>query len=102
MQEQGHYNRKERRRLAKKLGLINKNETREERNTRISRSIEAGKQIHQQFLMQNENNLRNQEVEREAEYFKKLVERVGADEAEKILANNRKAEEKKLLKKNRK
>jgi len=100
--EQGHYNRKERKKLAKKLGLVNKNETFQERNDRVFRSIEAGKQLQQQFLMQTENNLRNQEVEREALYLRRLIERVGEEEAEKIMANNRKAEEKrqeKLFKK---
>jgi hypothetical protein len=97
-----HYNRKERKNLAKQLGLKTANETREQRSERTSRAREAGNQIHQQFLMQNENTLRNQQVEKDAEVLRSLTEKHGAEEAARILANNKKIEEKrreKLLKK---
>ncbi len=103
---QGHYNRKERKNLAKQLGLKKKNESFKERQERISRANEAGKQIHQQFLMQTENNIRNQQVERDAKALRSLAETVGETEAERILAGNKMAEEKRrqklLKKKNRK
>lgn len=84
-----NYSRRERRELAKKLGLTDPNETLGKRNERVTRSIEAGKQIHQQFQMQVENGLRNQASEREAEALASLTASHGEEEANRILANNR-------------
>jgi len=97
-----NYSRSERRALARQFGLTTTNEPQAKRAERISRSIEAGKQIHQQFQMQVENNIRNQETEKEAQVLKSLTESLGAEEAARIIANNRMLEEKrraKLLKK---
>jgi hypothetical protein len=96
-----HYNRKERKNLAKQLGLA-KDETSAQREERVSRSIMAGRQISQQFQMQVENAIRNQMTEKEAQMLKSLTETHGEAEAERIIANNRMVEEKrqaKLLKK---
>jgi len=93
-----HYNRKERKNLAKRLGLKNNNETTSQRQERIERSRIAGNQIHQQFLMQVENDQRNQLVEKEAQVLKSLTESVGAEEAARIIASNKAAEEKRRLK----
>ena len=89
-----HYNRKERKNLAKKLGLTNNNESREQRQERVSRSITAGNQIHQQFLMQTENNVRNQEAEKEAQVLKSLTEAFGPEKAAIMVENNKKLEDK--------
>lgn len=97
-----HYNRRERRNLAKKLGLQTKNETTAQRADRIERSRIAGEQIQQQFQMQVENNLRNQQVEKDAQVLKNLTESVGAEEAARIMANNKKAIEKRQEKLQRK
>jgi hypothetical protein len=98
-----HYNRKERKNLAKQLGLKNKNESDKQRQERVSRSIIAGDQIHQQFLMQVENDLRNQRVEEDAKILKSLTESFGEAEAKRIMASNtvaaEKRKQKKLLKK---
>lgn len=97
-----HYNRKERKNLAKQLGLKNNNETIKQREDRIERSRIAGEQIHQQFQMQVQNDIRNQRAEKDAEVLKSLAEKHGQAEAERILANNKMLEDKrreKLLKK---
>ena len=97
-----HYNRKERKTLAKQLGLKPKNETAQQRAERTARSREAGNQIQQQFLMQTENNIRNQQVEKDAEVLRSMTEKYGAEEAARIMANNKAIENKrreKLLKK---
>lgn len=97
-----HYNRKERKNLAKKLGLVKSDETSKQRQDRIERSKIAGNQIHQQFLMQVENDQRNQLVEKDAQVLMSLTESLGAEEAARIMANNKAVEEKrrqKLLKK---
>lgn len=78
-----HYNRKERRRLAKQLGLLKKSESWQEKRERIARSIEAGKQIHQQFLMETENSIRNQMAEREARAMQREADGENSAEAEK-------------------
>lgn len=52
------YNRRERRNLAKQLGLINTNESTKQRSERVFRSIQAGRQIEQQFQMIVENDQR--------------------------------------------
>lgn len=97
-----HYNRKERKNLAKQLGLKPNDESAKQRAERTTRSREAGNQIHQQFLMQTENNIRNQQVEKDAQVLKSLTEKYGAEEAARIMANNKAIEDKrreKLLKK---
>lgn len=96
-----HYNRKERKKLAKQFGLT-KNETTAQKRERVSRSIVAGKQIHQQFLMQTENSIRNQMVEKEAACIRSLTETVGAEAAERMIANNKEVEAKRQAKLNRK
>lgn len=53
-----HYNRRERRNLAKALGLRTKNESTRQRQERISRAIAAGNQISQQFQAMVENEQR--------------------------------------------
>ena len=97
-----HYNRKERKNLAKQFGLKPKNETEKQRSERVERSMIAGNQINQQFLMQTENDVRNQLAEKEAKALKSLTESHGADTAARILANNKMLEDKrreKLFKK---
>ena len=89
-----HYNRKERKNLARQFGLKPKNETAEQRASRIERSRIAGDQIHQQFLMQTENSIRNQQSEKEAQVLKSLTEAFGAEEAAKRVANNKALEDK--------
>lgn len=89
-----NYSRRERRELAKRLGLTNPNESLAKRNERVTRSIEAGKQIHQQFQMQVANSLRNQASEIEAKALASLTESHGEAEAVRILANNRAVEQK--------
>ncbi len=93
-----HYSRKERRNLAKQLGLSKKNETRSETNDRIFRSSQAGIQINQQFQMQTENEIRNKLSEKEVSVFNSLINSVGENEANRILENNRMIEEKRRLK----
>ena len=89
-----HYNRKERKNLARQFGLKPKNETAEQRRARVERSAIAGKQIHQQFLMATENSIRNQMAEKDAQVLKSLTESLGAEEAEKRVANNKALEDK--------
>jgi hypothetical protein len=97
-----HYNRKERKKLAKQFGLKTKNETQKQKQERVARSMIAGNQIHQQFLMQTENDVRNQLAEKEAQSLKSLTESLGAETAARIVANNKMLEDKrreKLFKK---
>lgn len=96
-----HYNRKERKRLAKQFGLT-KNETPEQKRERVSRSIVAGKQIHQQFLMETENSIRNQLAEKEAQVLKSMIESFGEEKAKAMFAANKLAEEKRREKQNKK
>ena len=89
-----HYNRKERKKLAKQFGLKSNNETAEQRQERVHRSMIAGNQIHQQFLMQTENNIRNQEAEKEAKVLQSLIEAFGPEIAAEMVENNKKLEDK--------
>ena len=97
-----HYNRKERRQLAKQLGLKKKYESPQEKSERISRSIAAGKVLHQQYQMMVENDLRTRAAEREAKAFQNLVDQVGEDKAIEIIKMQRmiseEQEQKDLLK----
>lgn len=98
-----HYNRKERRSLARKFGLKSSDESTKQRAERLERSMAAGNQIQQQFQMQVENSIRNQQVEKDAQVLKSLTESHGAEEAARIMANNKKVEDarrEKLRKKN--
>ncbi len=66
-------NRRNRRKLEKKLGLKNKSVSFKERINIIKRKQKAGKQIHKQFLQDNHNNeIRNKEI-REQKAFDRLL-----------------------------
>lgn len=85
-----HYNRSQRRKFAKQLGLLgSKGESQKTASERRSRSMEAGRQIHHQFLSENEVNLREADAEREAKQLISLTESHGAEEAARIIANNK-------------
>ena len=94
-----HYSRKQRKELAKMLGLINANETPLQRAERLKRSAEAGKQIHTQFVMNTENSIRNQMTEIEAKRFNSLVESLGEERAKQAMENERIIKQKKQAKK---
>lgn len=84
-----HYNRRERRRLAKQLGLLStKNENQAQAAERRKRSREAGDQIHRQFLAENEVRLREAHADREARMLENLTAAYGSDRAKEIMANN--------------
>lgn len=68
-----HYNRRERRNLAKALGLRTKNESTKQRQDRISRSIIAGNQISQQFQAMVENEQRQALTDKYAQATKNLA-----------------------------
>lgn len=89
-----HYNRKERKNLARQFGLKPKNETAEQRASRVERSAIAGNQIHQQFLMETENSIRNQMAEKDAAVLKSMTESLGAEGAARVMANNKMLEDK--------
>lgn len=88
-----HYNRRQRRELAKQMGLIGKNESPTAWASRVGRSIEAGKQIDRQFKNNNETDMRNAEADAEAATLSTLIEKVGDDRANEIMTNNRKLAE---------
>lgn len=96
-----YYNRKQRRELAKSMGLLGKKETPQQWHDRVSRSIEAGRQIHQQFMNEVETRLRNAAADREAKILNSLTEKWGEEKAKEIVASNRaiaEAREEKLRK----
>lgn len=68
------YNRRERRRLAKAIGLVNKNESERTRSERVFRSIQAGFQIQQQFQSIVENDQREALTEKYAQATRNLSE----------------------------
>lgn len=68
------YNRKERKSIAKSLGLVNKNESTKDRDERVWRSIQAGEQISQQYQMMVENDQRAQLVDKIAQATRNLAE----------------------------
>jgi hypothetical protein len=84
------YNRKERRKLAKKLGLNNKNLSEKERSVQRQRAQEAGRQIHMQFITEVENDTRKQDAEREARVLKSLVDAFGEEEGKRRFEANQK------------
>lgn len=84
-----HYNRRERRRLAKQLGILTtKHETQAQATERRKRSREAGDQIHRQFLAENEVRLREARAERDAKMLENLTATYGAERAKEIMENN--------------
>lgn len=85
-----NYSRRDRRRLAKQFGLIKSDETNSQATERRSRSKEAGDQINMQFLAENEVRLREAAADREAAQLESLTASVGADEAARIMVNNKK------------
>jgi hypothetical protein len=111
-----HYNRRERRRLAKALGLygtamdtvkdaegndINKTrpENDKEAKERRSRGRIAGDQIHSAFLQKVENDLRAADTKKDEEVFANLAKSVGEERAKEIVKNNLEVERKRLEKK---
>ena len=93
------YSRKERKKIARDLGLIKKNMTFKERMEQGTRANEAGKQISQRLLEMNENSLREQEVKREQKQLIDWIAAYGEDEARKMIADNRAIDENKRRKK---
>lgn len=90
-----HYSRKERRALARSLGMIGQNETTEQWRERIRRSQEAGRQIDRQFKNNNESNMRNAAADAETKQLESLTNEFGEEQANEIMANNRKIRESK-------
>ena len=88
-----HYSRKERRALAKSLGLIGQNETTEQWRERIRRSQEAGRQIDRQFQNNNESNMRNAAAEAETRQLESWTAKFGEEQAKLMIASNRKVAE---------
>lgn len=88
-----HYSRKQRKALAKQLGLTNSNESKKERQERVTRSIEAGRQIHAQFAMQVENDVRSQLSEIESKKYKSVTESHGEEAAKRMQENNARVEQ---------
>ena len=98
-----HYNRTERRKLAKQFGLLTtKGEPRERSIERRERSRIAGEQIHSQFLAENEVHLREQAADMEARQLENLTASHGAEEAARIIANNKRLQQKREAKLKRK
>lgn len=64
-----HYSRKERRELAKKMGLLGKTSNKKWIE-RVRRGINAGNQIHAQFVNDVENRLIKERSEKEASNYK--------------------------------
>lgn len=106
-----HYNRKERRKIAKMLGLhgkrietvelpdgtkkqVKRKETPEERLERVWRGAEAGRNIETQFTQQVENSIREQLLAKETQALANLTAAVGEEKAREILLNNFQVEQK--------
>jgi 2-oxo-4-hydroxy-4-carboxy--5-ureidoimidazoline (OHCU) decarboxylase len=85
-----HYNRKQRRSLARGMGLLNRSSNSVWRE-RVRRSIQAGIQIDQQFKNQVESRLRNAATEKEAAMIK-----ADPDAAGRIAKNRKIAEEREI------
>lgn len=114
-----HYNRKQRRDIARQLGMLGKasvmtkdaegrevavqrDETFADRADRTERSIHAGRSIESQFMQGVENAQRETAARREAEALTALTERIGAERAVLILEGNERvarAREEKLRRK---
>ncbi len=82
------YSRRERRDLARRLGLSGNSNNFAKWRENVERSIKAGKQIDQQFKNYVENNLRNKRALKEEIIIKGLTESVGEERAKAIVANN--------------
>jgi hypothetical protein len=108
-----HYNRKERRRIAKMLGLhgmkvdtittpegeqkqVKYKESREDRLERVWRAAEVGRNIETQFTQQVENSVREQLLAKEAQALGGLTAIVGEEKAREILLNNYKNEQERI------
>ena len=87
-----HYNRRQRRELARSMGML-KNESHEAWQERVRRSQEAGRQIDRQFKNNSETNVRNAQADADAQRLKDLIESVGEEKAKEMMANNRKVSE---------
>lgn len=85
------YNRRQRRSLAKSVGFLNESSN-EKWLERVQRSNEAGRQIDQQYKNQVETDIRNAAAERDARTLDNLTQSVGQEEAERIMANNKRLE----------
>ena len=92
------YSRKERKKIARDLGLIKKDMTFKERMEQGTRANEAGKQVSQRFLEINENSLREQEIQREQKQLADWTATYGEEEARKMIADNREIDEKRRRK----
>lgn len=88
-----HYGRKERRALARSLGMIGQTESPTQWRARIRRSQEAGRQIHRQFVNNCESNLRNAAADTEARILASYTASHGEERANEIVTNNRKIAE---------
>lgn len=95
-----HYNRRQRRQLAKDLGLLGKQESHQQWLERTRRSREAGEQIHMQFLAENEARLREAAAEREGRQLESLTEKFGEERAKEIMENNNKNAQARQAKRN--
>jgi hypothetical protein len=93
-----HYNRAQRRELAKGMGMIPESETPEQWKERIKRSQEAGRQIDRQFKNNSETNRRNAAADTEARVLNSLIEKYGEESANEIMTNNRKVAEERAAK----
>lgn len=87
---QQHYSRKQRRDLARMMGLLSSKDRYSVWLDRVRRSIGAGKQIDAEFKMGIENSIRTQLTAVEAKALKNLTDSVGEDRAKEIIANNHK------------
>jgi hypothetical protein len=86
MEEQQHYSRKNRRALAKALGLTTNSTSNWKQ--KFVRSIEAGKSIDQQYKNDVETKNRNAKAEKEAVAIKSLAEKLGEEQALAIVTRN--------------
>lgn len=111
------YNRKQRRQIAKSLGLSKKETLSKNPETTygdiLNRSIAAGKQIHSSNKEEMYNQIRKADAEAEARMIENLIaptldkygnvikEGMTIEQATDIVANNKAIEEKRLEKKNK-
>ena len=96
-----YYNRRERRKLAKQLGLNKTKLTQEQKSEQSHRAIAAGQQIHSLVVTDAENESRRQQSEIETRQLQSFIATFGEEEGRKRWDNNMRIAREKRLKKNK-
>jgi hypothetical protein len=96
-----YYNRRERRKLAKQLGLNRTKLTTEQKQEQAHRAIQAGQQIHALVVTEAENESRKQQSELEAKQLQSFIEAFGEEVGRQKWANNIRISKEKRKNKNK-